>query len=308
MNFWGSLKQMSFALAPMADVTDAACRAIYAKYGKPDLLFTEFVSADGLMHPVARPKLLRDLEYGENERPIVAQIFSSRSDKIEGAAKLCAQLGFDGVDINMGCPDRAIEKQGAGAALIKNPTLVGQLYDAACKSGLPISIKTRLGYSKVDWNWIKFLIDLKPAALTFHLRTRAEMSKVPAHWEVAGEIAKLADGSGIIILGNGDVKDLKDAREKAEKYNLDSVMVGRAALGNPWWFTECQPTPEGILKVLLEHTKLFEQKFSGIKSFALMKKFFKAYIAEISDHKILLEKLMKAENASEVEVVIKSML
>ena len=145
-NFWQKLPKPFFVLAPMADVTDAAFRQIVAKYGKPDVMYTEFVSADGLCHPEGRKRLLIDLKYGENERPIVVQLFSSNPDKVKEAANLARELGFDGLDINMGCPDRTIEKQGAGAALMKNPRLAQKLIVAA-KEGFdgPVSVKTRLG-------------------------------------------------------------------------------------------------------------------------------------------------------------------
>src|SRR3989344_9273604 len=150
LGFWGQLKNPIMALAPMADVTDPAFRMIIAKYGKPDVMFTEFVSADGLCHPTARPKLLKDLSYSESERPIVAQLFSGRPEKMEEAAGLIQGLGFDGLDINMGCPDRSVERQGAGVALMKNPKLARELIRAARRGAqrLPISVKTRLGYNK----------------------------------------------------------------------------------------------------------------------------------------------------------------
>src|SRR3989338_11606210 len=119
-NFWLKLKKPIFCLAPMADVTDCAFLQIIAKHGKPDIFWTEFVSADGLAHPVAREKLLIDFIYSENERPIVAQIFGSNVENIRTASTLCRELGFDGIDINMGCPDKSIEKQCSGAAMIKN--------------------------------------------------------------------------------------------------------------------------------------------------------------------------------------------
>src|SRR3989338_10753194 len=123
INFWQKLKRPIFCLAPMANVTDCACREIIAKHGKPDIFWTEFVSADGLAHPKAERKLLIDLKFSKKEKPIVAQIFGAKPENIKFASALCKKLGFDGIDINMGCPDRSVEKQGAGAALIKNPKL-----------------------------------------------------------------------------------------------------------------------------------------------------------------------------------------
>ena len=167
----------------MANVTDAAFRRIIAKYGKPDVIWTEFVSADGLLSK-GRDKLLIDLEYSEAERPIVAQLFSGNPEKMYEAAKLVKKLGFDGLDINMGCPDRSIEKSGAGAALIRNPNLARAVLRSAKEGagGLPVSVKTRLGYNKdILDDWLPELLAEKPAAVTIHARTRKEMSKVPAH-------------------------------------------------------------------------------------------------------------------------------
>src|SRR3989338_8300727 len=193
-NFWEKLRKPILCLAPMADVTDCAFRQIIAKYGKPDIFWTEFVSADGLAHPVAREKLLIDLKYGENERPIVAQIFGGKIENIKEAAKLCRELGFDGIDINMGCPDKTIEKQCAGAAMMKDPKLAREIIRAAKEGAgdLPISVKTRIGYNKNEIEtWIRELLSEDIAALTVHLRTRKEMSNVPAHWDLMKRIVQI---------------------------------------------------------------------------------------------------------------------
>lgn len=245
-NFWQNLPKPFMALAPMADVTDPAFRRIIAKYGKPDVTWTEFVSADGLMS-AGREVLKRDLEYSEGERPIVAQLFSSHPDRMRGAAKLCAELGFDGIDINMGCPDRSIEKQGAGAAMIKTPEIAGQIIQAV-KDGIadagkdiPVSVKTRVGYNQVQIKeWIPYLLSQNIDALTVHARTRKEMSKVPAHWEYVKEVVKIRDKMGLKtkILGNGDVRDIAHARQLASESGCDGVMIGRAIFGNPWLFSQ----------------------------------------------------------------------
>lgn len=170
----------------MANVTDAAFRRIITLYGKPDVFWTEFVSADGLQSS-GREKLLIDLSFESKERPIVAQLFGSRPEIMERSAALIAELGFDGVDINMGCPDRAIEKQGAGAALIKDPTLARELIEAArqgVRDAIPVSVKTRTGYNKNSAEeWIGHLLLARPAVITLHARTRKEMSRVSADWE-----------------------------------------------------------------------------------------------------------------------------
>ena len=239
-NFWKNLKKPFFALAPMYDVTDSAFRQVIAKYGKPDVFFTEFVSADGLASDKGREKLKRELYFTKAERPIVAQIFGAKPATIKIAAEIVAEMGFDGLDINMGCPDRAVIKQGAGTALIKNPKLAVAIIQAAKEGApnLPISVKTRIGYSGIDEleNWTKTLLKAMPTAITFHLRTMKEMSLVPAHWDLIKIPVALAKGMGTLIIGNGDVDSIKDGLAKAKEYSVDGIMIGREILGNPWLF------------------------------------------------------------------------
>ncbi len=293
----------------MADVTDCAFRQIIAKYGKPDVFWTEFVSADGLAHQEAREKLLIDLKYNENERPIVAQIFGGNVENIRKASALCAELDFDGIDINMGCPDKTIEKQCAGAACMKDPELARKIIQAAREGGggLPISVKTRIGYNKNEIEtWIKTLLSEDLAALTLHLRTRKEMSNVPAHWELMKRIVEIRDevGKETLIIGNGDVVDLEDAKQKVKEYGCDGVMLGRAIFGNPWLFSNHKPNLKEKLKILVEHTKLFEKMLGKHKNFAIMKKHYKAYVNGFDGAKELRVKLMEAENATQVENIV----
>ena len=246
-NFWSQLKKPFFALAPMADVTDPAFRRILAKYGKPDVTWTEFVSAYGLAHQEGREKLIKDLAFIDAERPIVAQLFSSNPVNMKNAARLCAELGFDGVDINMGCPDRTIEKQGCGSAMIKTPEKAIEIIQAARdgikESGknIPVSVKTRVGYNKEDIEgWIGLLLQQNLAALTIHARTRKDLSKVPANWNYISRVVKLRDqiSPETIIIGNGDIVDRADGLEKAKQYGADGLMIGRACFGNPWIFNQ----------------------------------------------------------------------
>ena len=317
-NFWQKLKRPFFCLAPMADVTDAAFRRVIAKYGKPDVLWTEFVSADGLCHPKGREKLLPLIQFSEPERPIVAQIFGSKPEKIREAVMIIRALDFDGVDINLGCPDRSVEKQGAGAALMKNPKLVREIIRAAKEGAgaMPVSVKTRLGYNKDELEtWLPELLAEKPAAITIHARTRKEMSKVPAHWERIKRAVEIRNEleSRTLIIGNGDVIDLADAKKKAQKSGVDGVMLGRAIFGNPWLFSSRtdldRRLSRSVLDVLVEHTKLFEKLCclpTGGKSFAVMKKHFKAYVAGWAGAKELRTKLMKTDNAKEVKQLVKA--
>ena len=315
MSFWQKLNKPFFVLAPMADVTDAAFRRVIAKYGKPDVTWTEFVSADGLaLAPEeGRKKLLKDLEYSEAERPIVAQFFTSNPENMKKAAELAVELGFDGVDINMGCPDKSIEKQGAGAAMIKNPEQALKVIEAARSSGLPVLVKTRIGFNKVEFDWIKTLLSLNLPALTIHLRTRKEMSKVAAHWELAREIVELRNDISpeTLIIFNGDVKDLAEARHRAEETGCDGVMLGRAIFGNPYLFSNSHEYENNLkkrLEVLVEHTKLFEELLGEYKNFAVMKKHFKAYIKDFDGAADLRAKLMETENAEGVEKVVDNFL
>lgn len=325
MNFWQELKKKKgdepiIVIAPMADVTDAAFRRMFAKNGKPDVMWTEFVSADGLIlgGEKARKALLPDLEFVEEERPIVAQLFTSNPKTMEKAAKLCADLGFDGIDINMGCPDRSIEKQGAGSAMIKTPKLARKIIKAAKKGakGLPISVKTRLGYNKDQLEeWLPQLLKAKPAVITIHCRTRKEMSKVPARWERitrAVEIRNAMKKSETLIFGNGDVMSLEDAHDRAKETGCDGIMVGRGIFGNPWFFNNEIDRDKDVsiterLEVMVEHTKLYE-KLLPHKNFAIMKKHYKAYVEGFDGARELRAKLFEANNSEEIEKIVQDFL
>lgn len=317
-HIWQKLKRKQsgiFVLAPMADVTDYAFRSVINKYGKPDVLWTEFVSADGLAHSIAREKLLVDLKFDKAEHPIVAQIFGSNPENIKSASALCKELGFDGVDINMGCPDKTIEKQGAGASMIKDISKMKKIIASARLGAgdLPVSVKTRIGYNKNEIDtWIRALLEMKLPLLTVHLRTRKEMSLVPAHWELMPEIIKLRNkiSPDTLIIGNGDVLSIDEAKQKIKDTGCDGVMIGRGIFGNPWLFADKTKSPsiEQKLKVMLEHTKLYEKTFSGIKNFAIMKKHYKAYVNGFEGAKELRVKLMDSTSYSEVKNIVDEFL
>ncbi len=306
MNFWDKLPAQFLCLAPMADVTDQAFRCMFAKYGKPDVTWTEFVSADGLCSP-GREHLLPDLGYTEGERPIVAQLFTSHPEKMYEAAKLARELGFDGVDINMGCPDKSIEKQGAGAGMIKNPEIAYAVI-AAAKKGFqgPVSVKTRVGYNKVDMTWIEGLLKQDLAALTIHARTRKEMSDVPARWEHVKDTVELRNkiAPQTKIIGNGDVLSREDAFQKIKESGADGAMIGRGIFGNPWFFSGYVPTISEKLNVLIEHTKLFHELLGDKKNFAIMKKHYKAYVHGWDGAKELRVQLMETNSPEEVETIV----
>lgn len=311
--FWEKLNKLFFVLAPMADVTDAPFRRVIAKYGGPDVMYTEFVSADGLFLG-GKDALIKDLDFTEAERPIVAQFFTSNPERMKKAAGLAVELGFDGIDINMGCPDRKVEKQGAGASLIKNSKLAVELIKSAKEGAgeLPVSVKTRVGYSKDELDeWLPVLLEAEPAVIIIHARTRKQLSKVPADWSLVKKAVEIRNkiNPNVLIIGNGDVTDIKDARKKAKESGADGVMLGRAIFGNPWLFDEGKEevSIKEKLEVLIEHTKLFE-KIVPHKNFSIMKKHYKAYVSGWNGAKELRIKLMQAENASEVEEIVNNYL
>jgi len=327
LSFWHTLPKPFFVQAPMEDVTDAAFRALIARYSSPDVprvMFSEFTSADGLVLAPedGKTKLLEKLLYSEAERPIVAQLFTAVPERMEAAARLVAELGFDGIDINMGCPDRAVEKSGCGAALIKNPSLARELIRAAKKSDLPVSVKTRIGYNtdQLD-SWLPELLAEKPAAVTIHARTRKEMSDVPARWDTVARAVKIrdavqnprGDASWVtLVVGNGDVKDIADARVKASETKCDGVMLGRAIYGNPWLFSHSQEyenvSSEQKIRALAEHLALFDELMSDVSNYATMKKHFKAYISGWDGAKELRIRLMETETVSEAQTILHATL
>lgn len=335
-SFWERLPKPFFALAPMADVTDCVFRELVAKYSRfggsigpagkhssvqtlagkgPDVFWTEFVSADGLAS-AGRENLLIDLKFNPDiERPIVAQIFGAHLPQLEETARLIEELGFDGIDINMGCPDKSVEKQGAGACMIKNPK-TALLAIEALKRGapnLPISVKTRVGYNKVEIDtWIPALLGAGIDALTIHARTRAEMSLVPARWEHVKEVVEMRDRMGVKtkIIGNGDVKNVEEGIALAKETGCDGIMIGRGIFGTPWLFdtTRKEITLEEKLKILVEHTLRYEEILGGVKSFNIMKKHYKAYVNGFDGAKELRTILMEAPNAKAVEEIVHSFL
>lgn len=312
--FWDKLKKPIMVLAPMADVTDAAFRRIIIKYGKPDVVFTEFVSCDGLCSEQGRKNLSINLKYIKSEKPIVAQIFGSDPRNFYKCAKYIKELGFDGIDINMGCPEKSICKQGSGAALFNTPEIAKEIIKETRKGAgkLPVSVKVRTGYGKENLeNWVNHLIEAEPAVIIVHGRTRKEMSKVPANWKLIGKVVnklkqKLPDDKRPLVIGNGDAIDLNDAYVKAEKYGVDGVMIGRAILGNPWFFdpNKREVTLKEELSVLVKHALLYEKILGSKKPFDIMKKHFKAYVSGFKGAKDLRIKLMACKDAKRVKKII----
>lgn len=311
--FWENLKKPFFVLAPMHDVTDVAFRETVAYFGKPDVMFTEFVSVDGLCHANSQEKIIRYyLQFTQSQRPIVAQIWGSNPENFFKASSLIASLGFDGIDINMGCPDKSVIKQGGGAALILDPKRAKEIIDASKEGAknLPVSVKTRIGFNEISYEkWIGELVSAKPAAITIHGRTKKELSKVPAHWDIIGKSAEIIKEAGIYAIGNGDVLSVNQGLELAQKYNLDGIMVGRGVLGNPWFFSGIKEVSSNQrLKALLYHAQMFEKYLLGIKPFTHLRKHIKGYVSNFDGAKELRVKLMEANNAADLSKIINEYL
>lgn len=314
-NFWKKLKKPIIALAPMSGVTDQPFRQMLLKYGKPDVFWTEFVPVDGLFSK-GRDYCLKTLEFSKHERPIVAQVFGVDPENFKKAAQLIAELGFDGIDINMGCPDRNIGKTGAGADLIKNPELAKQIIRAT-KLGagkMPVSVKTRIGYKKNEIEkWIPVILKENVAALTVHFRTKEQAYLPKADWSLAKEIVKMRDlySKDTIILGNGDVKTLEQAKRLASKTGVDGVMIGRGALANPWFFGNKTPTVNERLKAIVEHAEILEKQIGNFSAqggpasgWDSIKKYFHSYTKSFRGAKQLRDNLMKVKNLSQTKKIV----
>ncbi len=340
----------------MEEVTDVAFREMFAKYSNPSrqicstnedlfekgggealegknplhgiappndfVMYTEFVNVDGLTHPEGYKKLSLDLKFTENQRPIVAQIWGTNPEKFYEASKIVANMGFDGIDINMGCPQDKEIGLGACAALIRNPMLAKEIIQAVKKGagGLPVSVKTRIGYTKPEEmeSWIVNLLECNVATIALHGRTKQEKSKVPAHWDVIAMAVKVRDGyyqnkeMGLktLIIGNGDIKSYEEGLQRLKESGCDGVMVGRGAFGSPWFFRNDSyvHTAKERMEIMLEHSEYFENEFSGIKNFQVMRKHFKAYASGFAGSHELRAKLMGVKNLEETKKIVQEFL
>lgn len=296
----------------MEGVTDVVFRQVVTGLPRPDVLFTEFTNADGLCS-LGKKATLPRLQFTPEQHLIVAQIWGTHPGTIEESARLCQELGFDGVDINMGCPDRAVMKSGAGSALINNPPLAKEII-AAAKAGasnIPVSVKTRIGVNTVTTeSWISFLLNQNIAALTVHGRTAKQLSDVPANWEEIGKAVQMRNeiAPHTFLIGNGDVMSFSQAVEKHDTYHVDGIMIGRGIFSNPWVFekslTEKIRSKEEFISLLKTHVQLFEQTWGDTKNFDIMKKFFKMYVNSFDGAKELRIKLMECKNGEDVKTVL----
>lgn len=325
LGFWKRLfeeKKPIIGLSPMDGVTDAPFRFMVAKYGKPDIIFTEFVSVDALHYAIGerRKKLLKTLiRTGGVE---VAQVFGHTPEFFVEAAELIEKLGFDGIDINMGCPAHKVEEHGSGAGLIRTPKIAQEIIrvtKAATK--LPVSVKTRIGInSDVAEEWMSTLMEVKPACISLHGRTLRQLYRGRADWDAIARAAVVVHKAGGHILGNGDVKSVQQAAYSVQQYGVDGVLIGRAAEGNPWVFNESQSSDHSSkitqgselwkrrqIEWMVEHARKFEEIF-GEGNFMPMRKHLAWYCHGFEGAVELRMRLMQTNNASEVKRVIKDVV
>lgn len=310
MNIWQQLPKPFLILAPMEGVTDILFRQVIARAGRPDLFFTEFTNVSSYASEKGRWNALERLRITPTDNPIIAQIWGKNPDHFAECASALANLGFSGIDLNFGCPDKHVNKTGGGAAMIKTPELAIECYRNACQStALPVSIKTRLGWSDPAeyQNWLSTLLAEHPAALTVHLRTKKEMSKVPAHYELIPNIIELRNhiSPKTKLIINGDVRDRAHALELHQTHPaVDGFMIGRGVFANPYCFTDHIPTREELMELLKMHLDLYEKIDSHAPSYESLKHFFKIYVNNFPGAKEFRTKLMETHSLPEAREVI----
>lgn len=310
-NFWNKLEKPFFILAPMEDVTDIVFRKVVAKASTPDVFFTEFTNSDSYANAVGINSLRGRLKYAEDEKPIVAHIWGDNPENFARMSVDLPKMGFDGIDLNMGCPAPNVFKKGRGAGLILRPEVAAELIAAAKKGGLPVSVKTRIGHSKVsEWkDWLTHLLKQDIANLSIHLRTKTEMSNYDAHWELMPEILKLRDeiAPNTLITMNGDIMDYKMGMELYDKYKVDGIMIGRGIFHNPFAFdssSKIRETSE-LINLFRTHLDLYDKYV--LEEPTLKKplhRFFKIYIRDIKGASKLRTKLMDTKDTNEIRSLL----
>jgi tRNA-dihydrouridine synthase len=341
VNIWDSLPKPFLILAPMEGVTDIIFRQVITHAGRPDLFFTEFTNVSSYASEKGRTNALERLKVAPSDKPIIAQIWGKNPAHFAEICQALESLGFSGVDLNFGCPDKHVNKAGGGAAMIKTPELAIECYQNAIKStNLPVSVKTRLGWTDPTEfrTWLPILLEQHPAALTVHLRTRKEMSKVPAHYELIPEIIELRNqiSPQTKLIINGDIKDRAHALELHRQFpEVDGFMIGRGVFANPYCFTKHSPTREELVELLKLHLSLYEARtkvfLGGIRSccedeatspvktgarsvpeknlsqglpYEPLKHYFKIYINNFPGAKELRAKLMETHSVAEASKII----
>lgn len=311
MNIWNNLPKPFLILAPMEGVTDIAFRQVIAHAGRPDLFFTEFTNVSSYASEKGRHNALERLEIAPSDSPIIAQIWGKNPEHFAEISSALESLGFSGIDLNFGCPDKNVNRTGGGAAMIKTPELAVECYrNARSHTALPVSIKTRLGWSQPEEfrEWLSVLLREHPAALTVHLRTKKEMSKVPAHYELIPEIVELRNqiSPNTKLIINGDIKDHAHALELHTKYpEVDGFMIGRGVFQNPYCFTDHQPTRAELMELLNLHLDLYEKALLCTLPYEPLKHFFKIYVNNFPGASDLRAKLMETHSIKEARNVLK---
>jgi tRNA-dihydrouridine synthase len=313
-NIWNELKTPFLILAPMEGVTDCVFRSVINKAGRPDLFYTEFTNVSSFASERGRHDALERLTVKPEDKPIIAQIWGKNPEHFGELAKNLESMGFAGLDLNFGCPDRHVNKAGGGAAMIRTPELAVEVIKQAKENtNLPVSVKTRLGFTYVDEykEWLPLLLKQNLAALTVHLRTRKEMSKVAAHYELIPEIIKLrneiAPETKLII--NGDIKNHAEALALYEQYpEIDGFMIGRGVFQNPYCFTDHEPTKQELLDLFRFHLDEYDRHEKEVEKYPYepLKHFFKVYINSFDGASDLRVKLMECKTTDELRQVIDS--
>jgi tRNA-dihydrouridine synthase len=313
------LKTPLFILAPMDDVTDTVFRRVVSDCAAPDLAITEFVNVDGL-NSAGKQALMPKLSLKLDKTPVIAQLWGKNPDNFFKATKEVIKLGFSGVDINFGCPDKTIVKNGCCSAYIlpENRAVAVEIIKSVQKAAdgkLPVSVKTRLGFNEVDFSWHELLLKQKLDMLIIHGRTKKEMSKVPADWQKIAEIRRLRDriSPKTLIIGNGDVVDRAHGQQLIDKHGLDGVMIGRGVLTNPFAFSEeadgiwDQMKKQAKLQLFARHVDMFEQTWQkGERRFETLKKFAKLYVNGFDGASSLRGEIMTKKSAAELIDFLKS--
>ncbi|GAA3713892.1 tRNA-dihydrouridine synthase [Salinicoccus jeotgali] len=310
-NFWHELPRPFFVLAPMEEVTDVVFRHVVAEAAAPDVYFTEFTNSDSYCHPEGIDSVRGRLMFTEDEQPIVAHIWGDRPEHFRRMSIGMAEEGFRGIDLNMGCPVPNVAGDGKGSGLIKRPEIAAELIQAAKAGGLPVSVKTRLGYDETDeWKeWLKHLFEQDIANLSIHLRTRKEMSKYDAHWELIPEIREMRDAIApeTLLTINGDIPDRETGMELAEKYGVDGVMIGRGIFKNPFAF-EKEPkmhSSKELLELLRTHLDLYDQYSKEVpRKYTALHRFFKIYVKGFRGAGALRNSLMGTKSTEEARALL----
>ncbi|WP_226646939.1 tRNA dihydrouridine synthase [Mesobacillus subterraneus] len=310
-NFWRDLPRPFFILAPMEEVTDVVFRHVVSEAARPDVFFTEFTNSESYCHPDGIQSVRGRLTFTEDEQPIVAHIWGDKPENFRKMSVGMAEMGFKGLDINMGCPVPNVTQNGKGSGLIRRPEVAAELIQAAKAGGLPVSVKTRLGFSEVDeWkSWLKHILEQDIANLSIHLRTRDEMSKVPAHWELIPEIKKLRDevAPDTLLTINGDIPDRQTGLKLVEQYGVDGVMIGRGIFHNPFAFEmeKKEHSSEELLDLLSLHMDLHD-KYSHLelRPFTALHRFFKIYVKGFPGASGLRNQLMNTKSTGEVRELL----